>query len=76
MPKIMVKMVCDVQASQPKAVPTSLEIPYKPNINAIENGYAPKPPLEKPTAKLPKIKPITTMSNDISAVSGSAKMAT
>lgn len=69
-------MVCEVQASHPNAVPTSLEIPYKPNIKAIENGYAPKPPLEKPTAKLPKMNPINITSNDISAVSGSAKMAT
>lgn len=69
-------MVCEVQANHPNAVPTSLEIPYKPNIKAIEKGYAPNPPLEKPTAKLPKMNPITTMLNDISAVSGSAKMAT
>lgn len=69
-------MVCEVQANHPNAVPTSLEIPYKPKINAMEKGYAPNPPLEKPTAKLPKMNPITTMLNDISAVSGSAKMAT
>ena len=70
----MVKIVCDVQTNQPKAIPISFEIPYKENIMAIAKGYAPKPPLVKPTAKLPKMKPIITMSKLIFDVSGKAKI--
>ena len=58
----MVKIVCDVQTSQPKAVPTLFEIPSSEKIKAIENGNAPKPPFENPIAKLPKTKPIMMMS--------------
>ena len=68
----MVKIVCEVQTSQPNAVPISLEMPYNENIIAIASGYAPRPPLVKPTAKLPKMKPIITISKVIFEVSGKA----
>ena len=72
----IVNKVCETQTSQPKAVPSWFEIPYKESIKAIERGKAPNPPLVKPTAKLPKIKPIMTTLKLKLAVSGIAKIVT
>lgn len=67
---MIVSNVCDVQIIHPNAVPASSAIPYNSNTLAMEIGKAPIPPLVKPTAKLPKIKPIITTSNEMEAVSG------
>ena len=72
----MVKIVCEVQTNQPKAVPISFEMPYNENIIAIAKGYAPRPPLVKPTAKLPKMNPIIMISKLMFEVSGKAKIVT
>ncbi len=63
-------MVWDVQMIQPNAVPASSAIPYNNKTFEIEMGKAPIPPLVKPTATVPKINPIITISNEIDAVSG------
>ena len=70
----MVKTVCDVQTKYPKAAPVSSGIPYNNKTVDIAKGYAPRPPLEKPTASVPKMNPITTTSKLISDVSGKAKI--
>ena len=72
----MVNKVCEVHIIQPKAVPASSAIPYKSKTFAIEIGKAPMPPFVKPTAKVPKINPIITISKEIEAVSGIEKTQT
>ena len=72
----MIKRVWEVHISQPNAVPISLETPYKDKISATDSGYAPRPPLVKPTARVPNIKPIITVTKEIWEVSGNAQIVT